>query len=88
MEVRELKTLLVLMRDYGLVELEIEDKKGKVRLVRGGARASADATESGSHAHVAVRTASPLKMATGTWRRPKRKARRRPAESSWRRIRS
>ena len=28
MEVRELKTLLVLMRDYGLVELEIEDKKG------------------------------------------------------------
>ncbi len=31
MEVRELKTLLVLMRDYGLVELEIEDKKGKVR---------------------------------------------------------
>ena len=34
MEVRELKTLLGLMRDYGLVELEIEDKKGKVRLVR------------------------------------------------------
>ena len=45
MEVRELKTLLVLMRDYGLVELEIEDKKGKVRLVRGGARASVDETE-------------------------------------------
>src|ERR1700739_2970603 len=36
MEVRELKTLLGLMRDFGLVELEIEDKKGKVRLVRGG----------------------------------------------------
>jgi acetyl-CoA carboxylase biotin carboxyl carrier protein len=35
MEVRELKALLVLMQQYGLVELEIEDKKkGKVRLVR------------------------------------------------------
>ena len=34
MEVREIKTLLALMQDYGLVELEIEDKKGKVRLVR------------------------------------------------------
>ena len=40
MEVRELKALLTLMRDYGLVELEIEDKKGKVRLVRGGAAAA------------------------------------------------
>ena len=37
MEVREIKALVVLMNDYGLVELEIEDKKGKVRLVRGGA---------------------------------------------------
>jgi acetyl-CoA carboxylase biotin carboxyl carrier protein len=64
MEVRELKTLLVLMRDYGLVELEIEDKKGKVRLVRGGGRASLDAAEAGSQPHLAVRTASPLKMAT------------------------
>ncbi|MGH7906867.1 MAG: acetyl-CoA carboxylase biotin carboxyl carrier protein [Candidatus Binataceae bacterium] len=36
MEVRELKTLLALMQEYGLVELEVEDKKGKVRLVRGG----------------------------------------------------
>jgi len=36
MEVRELKTLLALMQDFGLVELEIEDKKGKVRLVRAG----------------------------------------------------
>jgi acetyl-CoA carboxylase biotin carboxyl carrier protein len=64
MEVRELKTLLVLMRDYGLVELEIEDKKGKVRLVRGGGRASVDQTESGSDAHIAARAASPIKMAT------------------------
>ena len=34
MEVREIKTLIALMNDHGLVELEIEDKKGKVRLVR------------------------------------------------------
>jgi len=34
MEPREIKTLVALMREYGLVELEIEDKKGKVRLVR------------------------------------------------------
>ena len=37
MEVREIKALIVLMNDYGLVELEIEDKKGKVRLVRAAA---------------------------------------------------
>ncbi|MGH7813439.1 MAG: acetyl-CoA carboxylase biotin carboxyl carrier protein [Candidatus Binataceae bacterium] len=37
MEAREIKTLLALMREYGLTELEIEDKKGKVRLVRGTA---------------------------------------------------
>jgi acetyl-CoA carboxylase biotin carboxyl carrier protein len=43
MEVRELKTLLALMQDFGLVELEIEDKKGKVRLVRAGVPASASA---------------------------------------------
>ena len=41
MEVRELKTLLALMQDFGLVELEIEDKKGKVRLVRAGVPATA-----------------------------------------------
>ena len=34
MDVRELKTLLNLMQEHDLVELEIEDKKGKVRLVR------------------------------------------------------
>jgi len=36
MEVREIRTLLALMQDFGLIELEIEDKKGKVRLVRAG----------------------------------------------------
>jgi acetyl-CoA carboxylase biotin carboxyl carrier protein len=37
MEVREIKTLVNLMHDFGLTELEIEDKKGKIRLVRGTA---------------------------------------------------
>ncbi len=38
MDVREIKALLVLMQQYGLVELEIDDKKkGRVRLVRGDA---------------------------------------------------
>lgn len=35
MEPREIKALLELMHEYGLVELQIEDKKGKIRLVRG-----------------------------------------------------
>jgi acetyl-CoA carboxylase biotin carboxyl carrier protein len=43
MEVREIKALIVLMNDYGLVELEIEDKKGKVRLVRAAAPAAESA---------------------------------------------
>ena len=59
MEVREIKALLVLMQDYGLTELEIEDKKGKVRLVRGGAHADGD-----SPGVLAARaTATPIKMA-------------------------
>src|SRR5271168_2301083 len=39
MDVRELKALLNLMAENGVIELEIEDKKGKVRLVRGAAAA-------------------------------------------------
>jgi len=35
MEPRDIRALLTLMREYSLVELEIEDKKGKIRLVRG-----------------------------------------------------
>jgi len=35
MEVGEIKALLALMDEHGLSELEIEDKRGKVRLVRG-----------------------------------------------------
>jgi acetyl-CoA carboxylase biotin carboxyl carrier protein len=35
MEIREIKALLALMQEYGLAELEIDDKKrGKLRLVR------------------------------------------------------
>jgi len=48
MDVRELKALLVLMQQYGLVELEIDDKKkGRVRLVRG--HAAALDTAAGNH---------------------------------------
>ena len=59
MEVRELKALLNLMHEHGLVEIEIEDKKGKVRLVRGTVAlhdhmpthaAVAVATSKGAHA--------------------------------------
>jgi acetyl-CoA carboxylase biotin carboxyl carrier protein len=34
MELRDIRALIALMRENGLVELEIEDKKGKIRLVR------------------------------------------------------
>jgi len=45
METREIKALLILMREYELVELEIDDKKkGKVRLVRADARSPAATT--------------------------------------------
>jgi len=53
MEAREIKALIALMHDHGLVELEIEDKKGKVRLVRGTAAPTA-AGESNSVPRVAA----------------------------------
>ncbi len=34
MELRDIKALIALMRENGLLELEVEDKKGKIRLVR------------------------------------------------------
>ncbi len=34
MELRDIRALIALMRENGLIELEVEDKKGKVRLVR------------------------------------------------------
>jgi acetyl-CoA carboxylase biotin carboxyl carrier protein len=43
MEVREIKALIALMSDHGLIELEVEDKKGKIRLVRGGFGPGAEA---------------------------------------------
>ena len=55
MEVREIKALISLMNEHGLVELEIEDKKGKVRLVRGGL---ARAVEANSEPHPAPAPAS------------------------------
>lgn len=50
MDVEEIRKLVRLMEETGLTELEIEDRSGKVRLVRGavrrGGRASADAAAS------------------------------------------
>jgi acetyl-CoA carboxylase biotin carboxyl carrier protein len=41
-EVREIKALLTLMHEYGLTELEVEDRKGKIRLVRGSNSSGAE----------------------------------------------
>jgi acetyl-CoA carboxylase biotin carboxyl carrier protein len=62
MEVREIKALIALMNDHGLVELEIEDKKGKVRLVRG---TLASALEPNSQPHPAAVSVKPGKRRTG-----------------------
>lgn len=59
MEVREIKALIALMSDHGLVELEVEDKKGKIRLVRA---AIGSAAESNSASQLAVLPAAkPIK---------------------------
>jgi acetyl-CoA carboxylase biotin carboxyl carrier protein len=63
MEPREIKALLELMHEYGLVELQIEDKKGKVRLVRG------NMTPATAHPESAPRPA-PAKSRTPLPRRP------------------
>jgi acetyl-CoA carboxylase biotin carboxyl carrier protein len=61
MEIREIKALLALMNDFGLTELEIEDKKGKIRLVR-GSEAHANSASAlpvarpGAHARAALAT--------------------------------
>jgi acetyl-CoA carboxylase biotin carboxyl carrier protein len=77
MDVRELKALLNLMHEHGLVELEIEDKKGKIRLVRGTVAlhdhkpvhaAVAVATSKGSETSAGVAgkvSATPLKKIKG-----------------------
>ena len=69
MELREIKALLTLMRDFGLSELEVEDKKGKLRLVRAAGSAdehhAAPARELGS---AAVRAAAGPGSATSDLR--------------------
>jgi len=55
MEVKEIKALIALMNEFGLIELEIEDKKGKVRLVRGVANNNAVASAPGHGAAPAVK---------------------------------
>ena len=55
MEVREIKALIALMNDHGLVELEIEDKKGKVRLVRSSPAPSLEANSQPNSAAVSVK---------------------------------
>jgi len=52
MDARELRSLLTLMEEHGVVELEVEDKKGKVRLVRGVVGLHHDSAP--AHATVAV----------------------------------
>jgi len=54
MEVREIKALIALMNDHGLVELEIEDKKGKVRLVRSPLAPALEANSQPNSAAVSV----------------------------------
>ena len=60
MEVREIKALLVLMQEYGLAELEIDDrKKGKIRLVSGAATRNGTAQQNQTFARPARETPVP-----------------------------
>jgi acetyl-CoA carboxylase biotin carboxyl carrier protein len=61
MEPREIKALLELMQEYGLVELQIEDKKGKVRLVR-AAMTPATAHHESVPRPAAAKSRTPLPM--------------------------
>lgn len=47
MDVEEIRKLIRLMEEAGLTELEIEDRSGKVRLVRGAKRRAGRATNDG-----------------------------------------
>jgi acetyl-CoA carboxylase biotin carboxyl carrier protein len=68
MDVRELKALLNLMHENGLVELEMEDKKGKVRLVRGTValhdhqppQAAVAVAQSKGHPKITSKVAAPM----------------------------
>jgi len=61
MEVKEIKALIALMNEFGLVELEIEDKKGKVRLVR--ASANSNVADRGAASGVKAQVIMPAKTA-------------------------
>jgi acetyl-CoA carboxylase biotin carboxyl carrier protein len=65
MEVKEIKALIALMNEFGLVELEIEDKKGKVRLVRAGANSNVAAAvaDRGAASGVKAQVIMPAKTA-------------------------
>jgi acetyl-CoA carboxylase biotin carboxyl carrier protein len=60
MEPREIKALLELMQEYGLVELAIEDKKGKIRLVRGDLMPATAHQESASPQPAPAKSRTPL----------------------------
>jgi len=66
MELRDIRALIALMRENGLIELEVEDKKGKVRLVRTpeAAPAAPRAVPSPS-ARAAAPAAKPPQLADG-----------------------
>lgn len=63
MELRDIKALIALMRENGLTELEVEDKKGKIRLVRaadfGGEILSRPVPPQPRARQAAVRTSAP-----------------------------
>jgi acetyl-CoA carboxylase biotin carboxyl carrier protein len=61
MELRDIKALIALMRENGLIELEVEDKKGKIRLVRA---ADFGAAPTPRPAAVAPRQSAPRTSAT------------------------
>jgi acetyl-CoA carboxylase biotin carboxyl carrier protein len=65
MELREIKALLSLMRDFGLSELEIEDKKGKVRLVRSASINDDAAAANPSPSRGKTRPVSEVSVASG-----------------------
>src|SRR2546428_25955 len=60
MDIAEIRKLIRVMRDHGILELEVQDRRGKIRLVReNGARADAAprggaARESAGRAEVVV----------------------------------
>jgi acetyl-CoA carboxylase biotin carboxyl carrier protein len=55
MEIDEIRKLIRLMEEAGLTELEIEDRGGKVRLVRGQALAGRDSNPESNSADEAMR---------------------------------